>query len=96
MIDTKVQEELSKFKVSRETFKIIDENWLGNMDVMILGIKHYEDKDDLIKVIDMWDFSEDFDVCDYEISLTALIKARKKFLDEEQKTIDRIFPNMKK
>lgn len=76
-----VQQEISKFRDTRETFTINDKNWLWLVNIMIVWIRHNEIKDDIVKIIDMWELDESFDVMDYKISLTDLIIARQMFLD---------------
>jgi len=95
MINKQIQEELSKFRANRESFKIIDTNGLGSMNIMIVWILTKENHDSIVKIIDMTELNENFDVYDYEISLPALIKARKTFLDKENKDLDNLF-NKKK
>ena len=80
MVNKIVQEEIAEFRNNRKSFTIIDKNWLWKTEVMIVWIKHHINKDDVVKVIDMWDFEESFDILDYEITLTALIEARNNYL----------------
>ena len=84
MDNKQILEDISKFRNTKETFTIIDENWLGKMQVMILWIECSKKFDDTVILIDMGEFNESFDVMDYKIWLKDLVKARKNFISNQK------------
>ena len=87
-MNIKVQQEIAKFRSTRETFQINDINWLWKMSVMIVAIFCNENIDDIVKVIDMWEVEERLDVDSYDIWLTALLKARENHVEKEAKRFE--------
>lgn len=82
MEDKEILEQIAQYRRSRETFEILDRHGLWHVKIMIIWIRTHKTKDDIVKIIDMWELQDSFDVIDYEISLTDLVKARKLLLNE--------------
>lgn len=75
IITLKTIDDIWTLRTNRKTFKINDINGLWKCKVMIIWIHHNEIKDDIVKLIDMWEMSDTFDVIDYEIPLKDLCRA---------------------
>lgn len=84
-----VLEKISQYRITRETFWINDKNGLGRCKVMIIGIQCNSKGDDYLKLIDMWELNESFDVIDYTISLKDVIKGIEEFEANEKEAVDK-------
>lgn len=90
MENKKILEKISEYRKTRETFWINDKNWFGRCKVIIIGvIVSNTIKEDMVTLIDMWEYSESTSVIDYNISLTDLINSIKEFEANEKEAIDK-------